>query len=127
MQTDRQTDRQIDSIPKTALSDSKELRTYISLEISRYYRVYSHCYATTARWANILDPFLSNSSENTFPLLGSRFLITQQLDFNNGREGFLRGPCREVVSETKFRAYFSCETVASLEWREHVKLKNLQC
>jgi hypothetical protein len=27
-----------------------------------------------------MDPFLGNGSANTFPLLGSRFLIIQQLD-----------------------------------------------
>jgi ribose 1,5-bisphosphokinase PhnN len=29
--------------------------------------------------------FLGNGSVNTFPLLGRRFLIMQQLDYNNGR------------------------------------------
>jgi hypothetical protein len=50
--------------------------------------VYSRCYATTARWADIPGPFLGNSSVNTFPLLDSRFLIMQQLYYNSGRDVF---------------------------------------
>jgi hypothetical protein len=46
------------------------------------------CYATTARWTDIPGPFLGSGSVNTFPLLGSRFLIMQQLDYNNGRAAF---------------------------------------
>jgi hypothetical protein len=40
-----------------------------------------------------------------FPLLGSRFLILQQLDYNNGNGMFLRGPCRDVIS--KGQGHFS--------------------
>jgi hypothetical protein len=36
---------------------------------------------------------------NTLPLLGSRFLIMQQLDYNNGNWVFLRGPCRDVINK----------------------------
>jgi hypothetical protein len=50
--------------------------------------VYSRFYATTPRWADIPGLFLGNGSVNTFPLLGSRFLITQQLDYNNRRAVF---------------------------------------
>jgi hypothetical protein len=50
--------------------------------------VYSHCYATTARGADIPGPFLGNDSINMFPLLGSRFLIMQQSDYNDGRAMF---------------------------------------
>jgi hypothetical protein len=32
-----------------------------------YCSVYSRCYATTARWANIPGQFLGNGSVNTFP------------------------------------------------------------
>jgi hypothetical protein len=46
------------------------------------------CYAMTARWADIPWSFLGNSSVNTFPLLGSRLLIMQHLDYNNGRAVF---------------------------------------
>jgi hypothetical protein len=53
-----------------------------------YWSVYSRCYATTARWVDIPGPFLGNGSVNTFPLLGSRLLIIQQLDYNNGRYVF---------------------------------------
>jgi hypothetical protein len=62
----------------------------------------SRCCATTARWADIPGKFLGNGSVNTFPLLGSRFLIIQHLDYNNGEMCFLRGPCREVITETRF-------------------------
>jgi hypothetical protein len=34
------------------------------------------------------EPFLGNGSLNTFPLLGSSFLIMQQLDYKNGRAVF---------------------------------------
>jgi hypothetical protein len=34
------------------------------------------------------DSFLDNGSVNKFPLLGSRFLIMEELDFNNGRVVF---------------------------------------
>jgi hypothetical protein len=37
---------------------------------------------------SIPEPFLGNGSANTFPLLGVRFLIIQQLDYNNGRAVF---------------------------------------
>jgi hypothetical protein len=53
-----------------------------------YCSVSCHCYATTARWADIPGPFLGNGSVNTFPLLGNRFLIMQQLDYNSGRAVF---------------------------------------
>jgi hypothetical protein len=42
----------------------------------------------TARWADIPDLFLGNCSVNTFPLLARRFLIMQQLDYNNERYVF---------------------------------------
>jgi hypothetical protein len=40
------------------------------------------------RWADIPGPFLGNGSVNTFPLLVSRYLIMQQLDYNTGRTVF---------------------------------------
>jgi hypothetical protein len=42
----------------------------------------------TTRRADIPDPFLGNGSVNALPLLGSRVLIMQQLDFNNERDVF---------------------------------------
>jgi hypothetical protein len=42
----------------------------------------SRCYAKTARWADIPAPLLGSGSVNTFPFLGSRDLILQQLDYN---------------------------------------------
>jgi hypothetical protein len=44
----------------------------------------SCCYATAARWSDIPGPFLGNGSVNTFPLLGSGFLIMQHLDYKTG-------------------------------------------
>jgi hypothetical protein len=38
--------------------------------------------------AYVPGPFLGNGSVNTFQLLGSSFLIMQQLDYNNGRAVF---------------------------------------
>jgi hypothetical protein len=38
----------------------------------------------TSIWADTRDPFLGNDSVNTFPLLGSRFIIIQKLDYNKG-------------------------------------------
>jgi hypothetical protein len=40
----------------------------------------------TARWERIYQgQFLGNGSVNTFSLLGRRFLIMQQLNYNTGR------------------------------------------
>jgi hypothetical protein len=61
--------------------DSNHLTITIICQL--YCSVQSRCYATTARWADILGPFLGNGSVSTFPLLGSRFLIMQQLDYNS--------------------------------------------
>jgi hypothetical protein len=38
--------------------------------------------------ADILGLFLGNTLVNMFPFLGSRFLIMQQLDYNNERAVF---------------------------------------
>jgi hypothetical protein len=43
-------------------------------------------------WLCKQRPFLGNSSVNTFPLLGTGFLIMQQLDYNNG-------PCWDIISK----------------------------
>jgi hypothetical protein len=42
----------------------------------------------TVRLQDIRGMFLDNGLVNTFPLLGSRFLIMKQLDYNNGRTVF---------------------------------------
>jgi hypothetical protein len=39
-------------------------------------------------WLVEQRPFLGNGSVNTFPLLGRKFLIMQQLEYNNGNEYF---------------------------------------
>jgi hypothetical protein len=46
------------------------------------------CRPVAKRWLRKQQPFLGNGSVNTFPLLGSRFLIMQQLDYNSGRAVF---------------------------------------
>jgi hypothetical protein len=51
------------------------------------------------RWLCKHLPFLGNGSVNTFPLLGSRFLIIQQLDATVEELCFLCGPCRDVISK----------------------------
>jgi hypothetical protein len=47
--------------------------------------------------------FLGNGSVNTFLLLGSRFLIMQQLDYNNGNGVFLllQAVAREWLVKTQ--------------------------
>jgi hypothetical protein len=40
------------------------------------------------RWADIPGPFPGNASVNMFSCVPSRFLIMQQLDYNNGRTVF---------------------------------------
>lgn len=55
-----------------------------------YMRTFKHTVVctTTARWADMPDLFLGNDLVNIFPLLGSRFLIMQQWDYNIGRAVF---------------------------------------
>jgi hypothetical protein len=60
----------------------------IDICVRIYCSVYSRCYVTTARWADIPGLFLGNGSVNTFPLLGSSFLIMQPLDYNNRTDVF---------------------------------------
>jgi hypothetical protein len=52
---------------------------------SEYCSVLNRCYAMTASWADVPGTFLDNGLVHTSPLLGSRFLIIQQLDYNSGR------------------------------------------
>jgi hypothetical protein len=82
--------------------------------------VYSCCYAMTARWADIPGPFLGNASVNTFPLLGSRFLIMQQLDYNNGRAVFSTWSVPRVYKQDKIWSLVSWEFSSV---RETVKRK----
>jgi hypothetical protein len=75
-------------------------------------------------------PSLGNGSVNTFPLLGSRFLIMQQLDYNNGNGVFLRGPCRDIISKGQsqlLRVQFNSTRKALKRGPERVKLKNFHC
>jgi hypothetical protein len=59
----------------------KMYRPPISINIVAYRPV-------AKQWLCKQRPFLGNGSVNTFPLLGSRFLIMQQLDYNNGNGVF---------------------------------------
>jgi hypothetical protein len=72
-----------------------------------------------------------NCSAKTFPLLGSRFLIMQQLDYNNGSGCFLCVPWRKVISEAMFGAQFGRQLNSVREavkiGHERVMLKNLHC
>jgi hypothetical protein len=72
-------------------------------------------------------PFLGNGSVNSFPLLGSRFLIMQQLDYNNGNGVFLRVPLRDVYKQgTKSIVREFCTGVRE-ERTWGSELKNLHC
>jgi hypothetical protein len=46
-----------------------------------------------------IDPLLSNGAVNTFPLINNATVGLQQW-----KSCFLRGPCREVISEARFGA-----------------------
>jgi hypothetical protein len=72
-------------------------------------------------------PFLGNGSVNTFALLGSRLLIMQQLDCNNGNGVFLRGPCPDVINKGQSQLRVSSVPEAVKKLLELVKLKNLHC
>jgi hypothetical protein len=54
----------------------------------------------TKRWLCKQQPFLGNSLVNTFLLLGSRFLIKPQLDYNNENGVFLCGSCQGIILKT---------------------------
>jgi hypothetical protein len=57
-----------------------------------YCRMYSHCYATAARWADIPGPFLGNGLVNTFAQQQTR---TQQLYSNT--ETVFSAACTEML------------------------------
>jgi hypothetical protein len=69
-------------------------------------------------------PFLGNGSVNTFPLVGSRFSILQQLDYNSGNGMFLRGPCRDVTSKGQSQLLESSAPETVKRGPERVNLKN---
>jgi hypothetical protein len=57
--------------------------------LARVYCIWLPCFPfMVLLWADIPRTFLGNGSVNTFPLLGSRFLIMQQLDYNTRRTVF---------------------------------------
>jgi hypothetical protein len=67
------------------------------------------------RWLCKQWPFLGNGSVNMFLLLGSRFLIMHQLDYNNGKCVFLRGPCRDVISKGRSQLRVSSVRESEIE------------
>jgi hypothetical protein len=77
------------------------------------------------RWLCKQRPLLCNGWINTFPLPGSRFLILQ--DYNNGHGVFSTWSVPRCYNQDSLEHEFSCETVASRQWRERMKLKNLYC
>jgi hypothetical protein len=79
------------------------------------------------QWLRKQRLFLGNSSINMFPLLGSRFLITQELDYNNGNGVFLCGPCWAVISKEQSQWITSSAWEAVKRGPKSAKLKNLNC
>jgi hypothetical protein len=79
------------------------------------------------RWLCKQWQFLGNGYVNTFPLLGSRLLTMQNLDYNNGNGAFLRGPCRDVISNGQGQTQLSSVREAVKRGTDSVKLKNLHC
>jgi hypothetical protein len=51
----------------------------------------------------------------------------QQLDYNNGKGVFLRGPCRDVISKGRSQLRESSAREAEKLGPEIVKLKGLHC
>jgi hypothetical protein len=79
---------------------------------------YIVAYRPTAKgWLCKQSPFLGNGSVNTFPLLGSRLLIMQQLDYNNGNLVFLCGLCWSVTSKGQSQLRVQAVLQGNL-WRE---------
>jgi hypothetical protein len=81
------------------------------------FQPYCNCFINIVAYRSIAKqwlckqwPFLGNSWVNTFPLLGSRFLIMQQLDYNNGNEVFsMWSVLRCYKHGTKWRLFsFTC-------------------
>jgi hypothetical protein len=70
---------------------------------------------------------MGNSSVNMFPLLGSTFLIMQQLDYSNGNGVFLHGPSRDVISKGQSQLLVTSVQESVKRGPESVKLKNLHC
>jgi hypothetical protein len=58
---------------------------------------------TDMRWLCKQRPFLGNGWVNIFPLLGSRFLIMQQLDYNSGRAVYSMWSVPRCYSEERTR------------------------
>jgi hypothetical protein len=63
-----------------------------------YCSVYSRCYATTTKGADIPGPFLGIHLVNTFPLLGSRFL-NATIGLQRWNNCVFYGPCLDVISK----------------------------
>jgi hypothetical protein len=71
-------------------------------------------------------PFLGKGLGNTFLLLGSRFLIMQHLDYNNGRAVFSMWPVPRCCRQGTRPLHSSVQESVKRDL-ECVKLKNLHC
>jgi hypothetical protein len=80
------------------------------------------------QWLCKQRPFLSNGSVNTFPLLCSRSLVMQQLDYNIGNQKFSMWFMPRCYKQgIKLSLQLSSVREASKGEPECVKLKNLRC
>jgi hypothetical protein len=112
----------------------KMFRPQININIVAYRPV-------AKQWLCKQRPFLGIGSVNTFPLLGSTFLIMQQLDYNNGngvfsmwsiakcyKQGtslveFCTGCYEEWTWTREAEESPALETVAGNGWWRHSRLK----
>jgi hypothetical protein len=78
-------------------------------------------------WVVIRRPFLGSVSVNMFLLLGTRYLIMQHFDYNNGRDVFSTWSVPGGYKRDEVWSLVSCDMVASREWRKRLKLNNLHC
>jgi hypothetical protein len=66
--------------------------------------------------ADIPGPFLGNSSVKMLPLLGSRFLIMQQLDYNNRRSVFFMWSVVRGCKQDEVWSLVTCQLIVSSVW-----------
>jgi hypothetical protein len=78
-------------------------------------------------WLHKQRSFLRNSWVNTFMLIGSRFLIMQQLNYNNGNRVFLCGLCQDIISKGQSQLRVSSVWRSVKKGPECMKLKNIHC
>jgi hypothetical protein len=91
--------------------------------------IHAVAYRSVAKqWLCKQRPFLGNGSVNTFRLLGSRFLIMQQLDYNNGTGMFsMWSVPRCCKQRAKLSVELSFVRGASKIPPKRVTLKNFHC